>query len=243
MRENWKEALEALHVATKFLSEECGVYLPVWLPYPAILLTLAGVAIDEPELNRHKRKLRSWFFSRTFGRRYEVAANTVALEEVGILLEALTEGTPLPNLRLNADVVGSASRRRQGAIWRGFICALAANGATNLHGGKLDLGDVTAVNVLRRRDGLGRGEESPHLLALGFVLATRQEGRYLSQRGLENLDQFADELSERARDRISKKQLLPLGAADESEFLDERLGLLSEFLLKTTGQELMWDSE
>jgi uncharacterized protein DUF262 len=241
VRKNWKETLEALNLAVTFLSEECGVHTPAWLPYPAILLTLAGVAIEEQDLRRHKRKLRSWFFSRTFGRRYEVAANTVAIEEVDVLLAALSEGRRLPSLRMSADIVDSASRRRQGAIWRGFICALAANGATNLHGGKLNLADLMAVNVLERRNTLGPGEESPHLLALGFILATRQEGRNLTMGGLESLQDFLLDLPERQRARVAKRQFLPLGATDEQEFLAERLELLSDFLLEVTGQELIWD--
>jgi hypothetical protein len=243
VRKNWKEALEALNRAVTFLNDECGVHSPAWLPYPAILLTLAGVAIEEPELQKHKRKLRSWFFSRTFGRRYEVAANTVAVEEADVLLDALIEGGRLPTLRMSADVVESASRRRQGAIWRGFICALAANGATNLHGGKSSTADLMTVNVLEGRGSLGPGEESPHLLALGFVLATRQEGRDLALGGLENFQDFMRDVPERQRTRVAKRQFLPLGITSEREFLTGRLELLSDFLLETTGQELMWDWE
>jgi hypothetical protein len=243
VRKNWKEALDALNRAVTFLSKECGVHSPTWLPYPAILLTLAGVAVDEPELQRHKRKLRSWFFSRTFGRRYEVAANTVAVEEADVLLSALTDGRRLPPLRMSADIVESASRRRQGAIWRGFICALAANGATSLHGGKPDHADTMVVNVLEPRGALGPGEESPHLLALGFFLATRQEGRELAMGGLENFQDFLGALPERQRTRVAKQQFLPISAANEREFLADRLELLSDFLLDTTGQELMWDWE
>jgi hypothetical protein len=46
-----------------------------------------------------------------------------------------------------------------------------------------------------------------------------------------------------AHPRVAKRQFLPLGVASEREFLTGRLELLSDFLLETTGQELMWDWE
>lgn len=241
VRKHWKKSLEALNQAVTFLYRECGVSFPTWLPYPAMLITLAGVALEEPDFARHKGKLQRWFFSRTFGRRYEVAANTVALEETDLLLEVLAGAVKLPGLEMSATVIEAASRRRQGAIWRGMVCALAANGATDLHGKKLKADDLVPVNVLKPREPSGSREESPHLRALGFVLATRHEARELGGRGVEALDEFLAGISRPARDRLLKRQLLPYPVQSDEEFLEQRCEILSEFLERKTGKGLTWD--
>lgn len=244
VRKHWKKALDALNQAVTFLYNECGVWFPTWLPYPAMLITLAGVALKEKDLQEHKAMLQKWFFSRTFGRRYEVAANTVAIEETELICEVVDGIRKLSGLEMSATVIEAASRRRQGAIWRGVICALAANGATNLHGTKLNtVDDLVPINVLREQEQRGRREESPHLLALGFVLTTRHEAREVGGRGAGALDEFLAGLSKQARDRLLKRQLLPYPVNSDQEFLERRCKLLSEFLERKTGQGLSWDDD
>jgi hypothetical protein len=243
VRKHWEKALEALNQAVTFLYGECGVLFPTWLPYPAMLITLAGVALEEHDLHRHKAKLQKWFFSRTFGRRYEVAANTVALEETDLLREVVSGASRLHGLEMSAAVVEAASRRRQGAIWRGVICALAANGATELHGKKLKVDDVVPVNILEPRDRSSSREESPHLRALGFVLSTRHEARELGGQGIEILNEFLADISHQSRDRLLKRQLLPYPVQSDEEFLEQRCEMLGEFLERKTGQGLTWDEE
>jgi hypothetical protein len=241
VRKYLKEALDALNRALTFLHHECGVWLPNWLPYPAMLLTLAGVALEEPDLGKHKSRLQKWFFSRTFGRRYEVAANTVALEETMALRSVVAGAQRLSQERMSADVIATASRRRQGAIWRGFMCALAANGAVNLHGKKLQVDDLVAVSILERTPQPDRYTDPPHLLALGFVLATRQEGRMLGSKGVDSFEKFLEGLPKQSQERVAKRQLLPSRVRSEQDFLEGRLEKLDEFLERKAGQGLVWE--
>ncbi len=241
VRKYWKEALDALNQAVVFLNEECGVLLRTWLPYPAMLLTLAGVALEEPNLKQHKAKLQRWFFSRTFSRRYEVAANTVALEETDSLRAVVAGEQRLSRERMSGDVIAAASRRRQGAIWRGLMCVLASSGPVDLHGEELLVDDLVTVSVLERDQEPNPHADSAHLLALGFVLATRQEGRKLGLAGVDAFERHLSDLPTRDQDRVCKRQLLPRHASSEADFLEERVEKLDEFLHKKTGDRLAWD--
>lgn len=241
VRKHWAKTLKALDQAVRALYHHCGVLQSGWLPYPGILLTLAGVALSIGDLDRHQKKIRQWFFSRVFGQRYEVAANTVTIEEVAILQAWLTGDSDLPALRMSADIVATASRRRRGAIWKGFICALAADDLVDLHGEAAN--EVTPVSVIEKKEALRRGEEAPHLLALGFVLATRQESRKLAFNGARTFDEFVGSLPAKKQKRLVERQLLPVGIQDDEEFLEARLELLSDFLDRTTGRSLEWEEE
>jgi hypothetical protein len=241
VRRNWAKALRALDAAVRVLRECCGVSVSAWLPYPGIMLTLAGVAIDGCDLSKFESKIRQWFFSRVFGQRYEVAANTVTLEEISVLREWLEGKIDLPSLRMDADLIAASSRRRRGAMWRGFMCVLASEGSVDLHGRETQ--EVAPINVLRRTSPSRRGEESAHLLTLGFVLGTRQESRELSHEGVEPFYEALSTLGDRSRRKVEKNQLIPVSAGSESEFLEERLNLLNDFLDSTTGAGLEWEDE
>lgn len=241
VRKYWTKSLRALNEATAVLHEACGVVGPAWLPYPGILLTLAGVALDVRNLGDYRDKIREWFFSRVFGQRYEVAANTVTVEEVEVLRSWLQGKEELPELMMSANVVEAASRRRRGAIWRGFMCALASEGICDLHGNKAV--DVAPTNVLMKEEFVGRGEESAHLLTLGFVLATRQEARELARAGADRLWGFLADLPPAARRRVTEHQLIPNKVVDDARFMEERSVLLSELLERVTGHGLEWEEE
>lgn len=241
VRKHWDKTLVALDRAVNALYEHCGVLQAGWLPYPGLLLTLAGVSMSLGDLERHRKKVRRWFFSRVFGQRYEVAANTVTMDEVEILHDWLSGEAGLPSLRMDADVVATASRRRRGAIWKGFVCALAAEGAVDLHGE--EVGELTPVSVIEKREPERKGEEAPHLLAMGFVLATRQEARKLGLRGAQAFSEFVDQLPSHEQDLLVERQLIPVGVLDDEEFLEARLELLSDFLNRTTGSSLAWEEE
>jgi hypothetical protein len=241
VRKHWTKALRALDSAVQVLRNSCGVTLPAWLPYPGIMLTLAGTAINGCDLAAVESKIRQWFFSRVFGQRYEVAANTVTLEEITILEQWLGGSTSLPALRMDADMVASSSRRRRGAMWRGFMCVLSAEGSVDLHGRVTE--DVGPINVLKRQSSVKRAEDPNHLLTLGFVLGTRQESRELAHAGVRELNEFLGTLGERRRHRLETKQLIPSSARSDSEFIEERLELLSDFLDRTTGYGLEWEEE
>jgi hypothetical protein len=241
VRRHWSKALRALDSAVRVLHESCGVSVPAWLPYPGILLTLAGVALEGYDFANLEPQIRQWFFSRVFGQRYEVAANTVTLEEIVWLRSWLDGKAQVPALRMDPDLIAASSRRRRGAMWRGFMCVLAAEGRIDLHG-RID-GDVGPVNVLSRAPAR-RGEDPPHLLTLGFVLATRQESREVSHAGAAALADYLSNGSAKARRAVTAQQLLPGGGVtSDAEFVEDRVELLSQFLDENAGAGLRWDEE
>jgi hypothetical protein len=242
----WDQAVKATDAAVTFLVEHCGVSDPSWLPYPGILLTLAAVARQGINLKRHRKVLRQWFFSRTFGQRYEVASNTVTVEEAAYLFKALRRNKPLTPLRMSGDTLRGATRRRQGAMWRGVMCVFAADGLVDADG-KTDPEELIPTSVLPRVQDPPRGNDSPHLLALGFILASRHVGRELKWSGVRQLREHLKGLSRARRDRLMKAQLLPTQLLTRTlsteRFVDARLKRLDDFLRQETGDRLSWDED
>ncbi len=241
VRRNWDEAVVALDHALSVVVEHCGVANPGWLPYQGLLLTLAGVAREHRDLSLHLDLIRAWFFSRTFGLSYEVAANTVTIREVDTLNQAIHAGMTRLPMAMSREVVSTATRRRQGAIWRGVLCALAASGAT--HTGLLgESTELRPVNVLRREPNQPRGHEPAHLLALGFVLAGRKAARELTGNGADYLREHLLRAGEVERVSAMDRQLLPrldTWGNGDSEFIAARLERLSGFLKTVTGAGLV----
>jgi hypothetical protein len=243
IRRDWPKAVEALDVALRFLILECGVLTPGWLPYGGLLLTLAGAVQKHGDPTAHRELIRRWFFARTFAQDYEVAANTVTVSELKVLSTALATSTPPTVRRMSLDHVVAATRRRQSSLWRGFLCALAANGAKDLDV-NAEADDLQPVNILQRESDPPRGEDAAHLLTMGLVLASRRVGRTLANVGAAQLRVHLTNDRPAHQKAALKTQLLPpLDAWGDTDrdFVRARALRLSDFLQATTGAPLVPD--
>ncbi len=233
IHDRWEAGVNGMESAIRFLVEECGVIRREWLPYPSQLVILAALAVDF-ELNSHKDALRTWFFSRAFSLRFDAAANTRAVSEYEALGEALGSGLTLPVEPVNRDILLGATRRKQGALWKVFICLLAAHQARDPLVGALDLDPwneaVVPVSVAPKPEDDDTPEaERPHLRALTQVLATRKTAGRIRRVGIEEV------LSEAELDGFHESQFFPplprtSGLIDWQQYMQLRLERLEPYL-------------
>ena len=255
VRAQWEKSIDAVEDALEFLLAHCGVVRKEWLPYRAMILPLAGLAF-EYDLDNHESLLRKWFWSRSFSLAFDAAANTRVVSEYSMLRDAIETGDDIPVPAASAETLLGASKRRQGAIWRAFLCALATRASRDISG--LDLGLETAVlsletvgsqvlpaTVFARGINVPPGTEPAHLRVLGLVLAHRSTARRVQTDYLDSIVSDATgELGGDLIDEALEAQFLPKhdqleGIEDEWEsFLQNRLDRLGDFLLSEVGQAI-----
>lgn len=229
VRIDWDSAVEATAKALTLLHDRFGVLEREWLS-DMMLITLAGLAF-EFDLADHERLLRRWFLSREYGLAYEVATNTVTVQEYLELRRALRgEVDALRATEVTRRTLQEATRRGQRGIWSAFLALLAMNGTRDALG---DDREIVPFSPLEREP-VAAGEIPRHLRVVGLVLAER--GTRLNGKGLDAVDDWLHAFPERQRQRIERAQLLP--PIDECEtqeaFLEARLELLIERLERET---------
>lgn len=238
VREDWDAAARAMEQALSFVSERCGVRQREWLPYGGMLITLAGLALEE-DLFAHSKSVEAWFWTRAFGLRYEGGANTVTVDEYHHLRAVLRGETDLRITPISRTALLEATRKRRSALWRVFMAALSAQGARDpVTGEALIAQKAVAMHVLPRQADTLPGEESQHLRVLNLVLATPATNRRLAGNGLENFYEDIDRLVGTEGSAVLESQLLPDGLDEPptEEFLEARLVRLERFLRERVGQ-------
>ena len=247
VRNRWEAAADATEEALEFLLTSCGVLRPDWLPYRGMLLPLAALALDH-DLVDHEAVLRKWFWSRSFALAFDAAANTRLVADYLALKRSIEEGDDISVAPASADTLLNASRRRQGAIWRAFLCVLGAHRARDLSGDDLGFEEaaqqlqivgsqIAVASVLPRSTNVPPGTEPAHLRVLGLVVATRQTARRVQHDYLETMiAELADREGDETAEETLASQLLPpreeLEDAEDrwAEFLEARLTRLAQFL-------------
>lgn len=231
VRTDWEAAVAATADALDFLVNHCGVVNPRWLPYGGMVITLASLAL-EVDLFEHKRLLLQWFLSRAFALRYEVAANTVTVEEYHHLRNRVQGRVPVQQVTISTPALREATRKRLGAAWRAFMAALALNGAIDPVTGAALNGRGVPMNVLPRPGSTHPGREPEHLLVLNLLLVEQSTARRLSGSGVAKLQAALEELGAMRRQQVQDSQLLPDLASPMSPnlFLDGRIERLERFL-------------
>ncbi len=236
VRAHWDRAVGATAAALEFLRANCGVLRAEWVPYGGIVITLAGIAFDH-DLDRHRDVLVSWFFSRAFALRYEGGANTVTVEQYRHLQRVIAGETKLEPDAMIDSVAREGTRKRRSAIWRAFMCVLAANGALDPITRQRATADSEPAHILPRSEHPPPDQESPHLLVLNLLLVDRGTAPRLNGSGTTGLDAVLKDLAGPARDQIVTTQLLPdpRTCRSDEEFLDSRLARLDWFLQSKVG--------
>jgi hypothetical protein len=122
--DQWPRAVNAVERTLEFLSERCGVLRFDWLPYRAVLVTLAAIALDH-DLIENGELVERWFWTRCFSLRFESAANTRTVEEYIVLKAAIAEGKLQLIEPLRFEPLMNATRRRFRALYRAVLCLIA----------------------------------------------------------------------------------------------------------------------
>jgi hypothetical protein len=253
VREQWEGAVSATQSALEFLVADCGVVRSDWLPYGGMLLPLAALAADE-DLEKHRRLLRKWFFSRAFSLAFDAAANTRLVADYRLMRDAARREGDIEARPASAETLLGASRRRQGAIWRGFMCALAVLNARDLIKGDLGLRTAarrrevageqfTPISLLARRPWSREDAEPPHLRVLGVALAARSTAGAIRRQGFAQVAALSADMGDPdAVEATLRSQLLPplevleTSQEDWGRFLEERLARLAKFLRSQADQ-------
>lgn len=237
VRMQWPDAVEAMARAVSFLETRCGVSEPAWIPYGTMIITLA--AIERAYRLEDKRTLvLRWFLSRSLGLRYETGANTVAVEEYRHLEAVFKDEETLRKVEISKRVLLEATRKRQGAIWRSFMCCLSMAGAVKVGlGGTLGEPAMTPTPLFPKLS-TPKGLEPQHQLVLNLVLTDRLESREFGHAGLQALVEHLEMLKPTVRSRVERTQLIKPDLSGETttrEFVALRLGELEKWLKPKLG--------
>lgn len=239
VRLQWDEAVAAMARAVSFLEEQCGVRDPDWTPYGAMILTLAAIErVDR--LADHQPVVLRWFLTRSLGLRFETAANTVAVEEYRHLQDVLAGHDELRAVPVFERVLREATKKRQGAVWRAFLCCLSLAGAAE--SGLVSSHDaaLTPVAILEKSQA-PRGLEPPHQLVLNLVLADKKTAREIANKGLSNFLDRLGALSSPDRKQVVRTQFLPARvspSASTEEFVALRVKAFEAWLRPLMGYGL-----
>jgi hypothetical protein len=207
-----------------------------------LLLPLSALAFDY-DLNDHAGVLRKWVISRSFGLRFDAAANTRIVEEYALLRQVLRMEAVLGAPPARSNVLRQATRRTHGALWRGFLCVLALAGARDVGTGvELDLGDEEEVVVFSALPRQGTTDADRFdMRVLGMLVGERSTALMARRAGFASV-LAPDILNE--TDVALASQLLPPAhelvalMRNPEELFRERLVRLDDWLREWADQEI-----
>jgi len=239
---HWTSAVKGMADAGQFLREVCGVRRREWLPYANQLVILGALAIDF-KLADHHDTLRTWFFTRSFALRFDAAANTRAVSEYDSLKETLSGKPGLFIEPADRATLLGATRRKQAALWKAFMCALAVQGPVDPLGEEMDLspadGAVVVVSVAPRPESDAVPEaERLHLRVLTQILATRKTAAHIRRQGIEAVLSNGASLGFRDSQFFPALEVQPSLGINWQQFIESRLLLLEDFLDAELGQHV-----
>lgn len=229
VRDYWHRAAMGLDQGIRFMQQELGVWQADWVPYRSQLPVIACLAMNDA-LFSNQSAVRQWFWRSIFRGRYNVAANTRAVEDFGALLKGRSE--PTGEIVLDKEVLLNANRRQYGALHRGLVCLLAtqepldpfqqSRNVTEI----LEDGEDSPVAVSLFSRDLPSFSSADHLLTLGMVLTTKRSARGENRVDIATLDPL-----------VRSSQLLPNGdhSWDGKVLLTERLRFIALAIEEATG--------
>ena len=219
----WSQAVAGMERALAFLNISCGAPGSAYVPYGVMVPALAALFMNEGSVD--EKALTRWYFSTSFGLKYDAASNTRVVADYNRLRESGTSDTR-EELQLDPKVLAEATRKSHAALWRGLVCA------TNLHMGTVAGPAFTAAKDVAPRSVFGQVdpqqlENAPHLRALSYALF--RTGRAAARDRIALLDDAASK----------KAQLIPQsipsvseGASSFETFFESRAQLIVSFLTR-----------
>ncbi|MGF9662346.1 DUF262 domain-containing protein [Arthrobacter crystallopoietes] len=213
IRDNFDNAVYHFERALSFARDFLGLLSPDWLPYKPLLTVMSALDYDLP-LDQHVDLVRRWYWTTSFGQKYDVASNTRAVSDYRSLLNG-KDSADRPVILIR-EVLVDSTRRQQGALHRAFISALGTAVVNN----GFDPTDISRISELKPRSGFDSThvrESEYHLRTLSFTLATKSE---FAKPYLPMLP-FTNDIT-----------------AGPAEFIENRLMQLKRFLEGETGQTM-----
>lgn len=210
VREDWDRAIGGAEAASVFLAG-CGLDDPAWLPYGVQLVGLTALGIDL-EIDDRLPLLERWFWARSFGQGFDVAANTRIVTDFRRLRE---NDLDLDSVVIDAQAISTATRQSARAIWGATLCLLTAKGGTDVLGL-----DMERQHTLVRDDRSGprkyvtptlpRSDERSHLSVLNLAIAGRRSVGLIRRLGFHRaLEVTVEEIGLQRVDRALADQFFP----------------------------------
>lgn len=182
VRDYWGPAAKALGEAIRFLQRELFVWTPDWLPYRVLLPILGGLALNR-KLHVNSDEIKKWYWGCILAGRYDVASNTRAVEDYARLEQGAPDASR--SITLARDTFYAVNRRQYGALHRGILALIAANGP---------LDPAQSQEPVTVSESLESSSEGPHTvsyisssvekwgvrgdyLTLGLLITARKPGR------------------------------------------------------------------
>lgn len=238
VRDRFWSACASLANGYEWLMARCGLRDQAWVPYGVIPVVVAAVA-EANRLTPEDEQVERWFWLSVLSQRFDVASSTQAAADYSAFVDGRPVG--LPSLQDGVFTVAAgplveATRRKMGALWRGFACALGTGNLLDPRTGQSLVDTDTGLLVPRimigsvfpRGDAIA-GRSPHHLRVLAQFLASSETVKQLG-------GSPSTWISEALDDMALESQLLPSSAelrrliADPDAFVTWRLRALTGFI-------------
>jgi hypothetical protein len=140
--DNWAAAAGGFAGAIDWVSSECGVLMPKWLPYGMILVPIAAIwneisALKPLQKGKALLNLSRFFWCSVFSESYDQGANSRAGADYQRLASWLFDDSqPAPEAVANFEMTESSLRAattRRKAMYNGIMALTVKSGATDFH--------------------------------------------------------------------------------------------------------------
>lgn len=228
VRDRWQSTVEAVDQACRHLWS-WGVLNPNYLPYRIALPILSAALLSEVPAAR----LQAWFWTRSFARAFDVAANTRAVSEYRALIDTRTESVVPP---ANRDTLWLATRKGDAASYRAFVALMSRElGVSSVAKApdELDVGADALLQVVR----VDRIYERSPITDAGIPLHLKVLNTYLRP----IVEDWAPRPELLRRQFIDQDLFRALGPASWRALLLDRLNRVTALLTQEFG--LQWTGE
>ncbi|CCQ91057.1 conserved hypothetical protein [Nitrospina gracilis 3/211] len=256
VKETWSNAIKGLADTLNILQEDCGVFIPKWLPYNTILIPFTailarfndgqGLAVGEV-----RQKLVRWFWCSVFGQAYENSPNSMAAKDFIEVANWLSGGEIPGDIKSFTFVPESLYEvtPKQRALYRGTISLILSNGPRDFYEAKPITKALTGENPVDDHHIFPNGYLKDHGveetkrrdLVLNRTLIDKKTNIRLSKRDpSEYFSEIKNSLGEPGFVKLLNSHLIPSGndsaifKNDYESFLEYRCQKLSELVKKAT---------
>jgi len=131
LKENWEEISNAIQQSIDFLTNNLGVKIYEFVPYPSIISLLAYLFFKTPGRSLTKQmveKVHEWFWKAALSERYATSRETRMEEDRRLLFDKLLKGEDVKiryPINLNEEKIAKSKISTKSALRNAFFCMLA----------------------------------------------------------------------------------------------------------------------
>lgn len=135
IRAGWEPVVDGLAETLTLLRDDCGVVVPQWMPYAAMMIPLAAVLAGSnakgAAVGARNQKLRRWFWCSVLNQTYDNPPNSQAVKDYAELRKWIADDETPPEAVLLFLFDSKTLRQttpRQRALYRGVMALLLSQG-------------------------------------------------------------------------------------------------------------------